>query len=72
MVLWIEYLFGSLSDIILKVRPVATYELQKIRDHATLISFLYPAQNQDLIKELAAKKLNAFGKLTNTFLRIIC
>ena len=31
------------------------------RDEATLFSFLYPGQNPDLIKALAARKLTAFG-----------
>ncbi|XP_045489395.1 NAD(P) transhydrogenase, mitochondrial-like [Pieris rapae] len=49
------------SDIVLKVRPVATNEIQNIKYQGTLISFLYPAQNQELIKELSAKKINAFA-----------
>lgn len=31
------------------------------RDEGTLYSFLYPAQNQDLIDALAKKKITAFG-----------
>jgi NAD/NADP transhydrogenase alpha subunit len=31
------------------------------RDEGTLYSFLYPAQNPDLIAALAKKKLTAFG-----------
>lgn len=50
------------ADIILKVRPLVSNEVQSVRDEGTLISFLYPAQNQELIKQLAAKKVNAFGK----------
>lgn len=49
-------------DIILKVRPLVDTEIQHVRDEGALISFLYPAQNQDLIKKLAAKKVDAFGK----------
>lgn len=56
-------------DIILKVRPLVNSEVQNVRDEGTLISFLYPAQNQDLIKQLAAKKVNAFGKL---YMKYIC
>lgn len=49
-------------DIILKVRPLTEGEIQNVQDESTLISFLYPAQNQNLIQKLAAKKVNAFGK----------
>ncbi|XP_063373910.1 NAD(P) transhydrogenase, mitochondrial-like [Cydia amplana] len=49
------------SDIVLKVRPLLDNELPNVRDESTLISFLYPAQNQDLIKKLAGKRINAFA-----------
>ncbi|XP_052753684.1 NAD(P) transhydrogenase, mitochondrial-like [Galleria mellonella] len=49
------------SDIILKVRPLVDTEIQNVQDEGTLISFLYPAQNQDLIKKLGVKKVNAFA-----------
>lgn len=49
-------------DIILKVRPLIDNEVQNIQDESSIISFLYPAQNQDLIKKLSAKKVNAFGE----------
>lgn len=49
------------TDIVLKVRPLLEQEVQNIKDESTLISFLYPAQNKDLIEKLAAKKINAFG-----------
>ncbi|CAH2099812.1 unnamed protein product [Euphydryas editha] len=49
------------SNIILKVRPLAENEVQNLPDKSTLISFLYPAQNQSLIQKLANKKVNAFA-----------
>lgn len=60
------------SDIILKVRPLVDTEIQNVQDEGTLISFLYPAQNQDLVKKLAAKKVNAFGKLVYSNLTFFC
>lgn len=51
-----------ISDIILKVRPLIDKEVQNVRAEGTLISLLYPAQNQELIKKLSAKNVNAFGK----------
>ncbi|XP_041974230.1 NAD(P) transhydrogenase, mitochondrial [Aricia agestis] len=49
------------SNIILKVRPIAENEIQNVQEESTLISFMYPAQNQNLIHKLAAKKINAFA-----------
>lgn len=56
----------------MKVRPLVDNEMQNVRDEGALISFLYPAQNQDLIKKLAAKKVDAFGKIPRTILIILC
>merc|ERR1719192_162405 len=49
------------SDIVLKVRQPSKEEAPKFKEGGTLYSFLYPAQNKDLIKALADKKLTAFG-----------
>lgn len=49
------------SDIVLKVRAPNDKELPLFKDNATLISFLYPKQNPDLVEKLAAHKLNAFA-----------
>jgi NAD(P) transhydrogenase len=38
-------------------------EVGQFKDGGTLISFLYPGQNKDLVDQLLAKKLTAFGKL---------
>lgn len=38
-------------------------ELPLIKDRSTLISFVYPGQNADLVKKLAEKKITLFGKL---------
>ncbi|MEE9157371.1 MAG: Re/Si-specific NAD(P)(+) transhydrogenase subunit alpha [Gammaproteobacteria bacterium] len=50
------------SDIILKVRPPETHpelcvdEVELLQDGGTLISFIWPAQNKELMKRLAAKR----------------
>jgi hypothetical protein len=49
------------SDIVLKVRAPTDKELPLFKDNATLISFLYPKQNQDLVEKLATHNLNAFA-----------
>lgn len=49
------------TDIVLKVRQPAELEIPQLREASTLISFLYPAQNKDLIDKLAQRKINAFA-----------
>ncbi|XP_014675964.1 PREDICTED: NAD(P) transhydrogenase, mitochondrial-like [Priapulus caudatus] len=49
------------SDIVLKVRAPAAAELPLLRQNGTLISFVYPAQNKELVDQLAAKKITLFG-----------
>ncbi|KAK6623224.1 hypothetical protein RUM43_009076 [Polyplax serrata] len=49
------------SDIILKVRQPMDTETDKFKTGSTLISFLYPTQNKDLINKLSTKQLNAFA-----------
>lgn len=50
------------SDIVLKVRQPLDNEIPMMKENATLVSFLYPAQNKDLVGKLAERKINAFGK----------
>lgn len=49
------------QDITMKLRQPSIEEAALLRDNATLYSFLYPAQNKDLIDALAAKNVTAFG-----------
>ncbi|KAH8808487.1 NAD(P) transhydrogenase, alpha chain [Xylogone sp. PMI_703] len=53
------------SDIILKVRAPtfegAENEVDLMKNGSTLISFLYPAQNKQLVEKLSAKGANSFG-----------
>jgi H+-translocating NAD(P) transhydrogenase subunit alpha len=44
------------ADIVFKVRAPSAEELGLMRDGATLVSFIWPAQNPDLMKALAARK----------------
>jgi len=44
------------ADIVLKVRPPEPDEVEQVREGGTLISFLYPAQNEALVAKLAARK----------------
>ena len=44
------------GNIILKVRPPEPEEIELLTEDKTLISFIYPAQNPDLLAQLAEKK----------------
>ena len=44
------------ADIIFKVRGPASEEVALIKEGQTLVSFIWPAQNPELLKQLAAKK----------------
>lgn len=49
------------SDLVLKVRQPSPEEVQKFREQGTLFSYLYPAQNMDLIEQMQAKKMTVFA-----------
>jgi NAD(P) transhydrogenase subunit alpha len=49
------------ADIVLKVRPPEEAEVGQLREGATLISFLYPGQNEALVAKLAARKLTVLA-----------
>ncbi|XP_039983284.1 NAD(P) transhydrogenase, mitochondrial-like [Xiphias gladius] len=46
--------FGS--DLVLKVRAPSLSETDLLRPKTTLVSFIYPAQNQELIKKLSERQ----------------
>lgn len=54
----------SSSDIIFKVRAPNDTEIELLKEGQTLISFLAPAQNPELLSTLAAKKVNALAMET--------
>eukprot|EP00116_Pleurobrachia_bachei_P010722 sb/3470984/ len=49
------------SDIVAKVRAPLTEEVALLKDKSTLISFVYPAQNPELLTTLQEKKATVFG-----------
>ncbi|GAB0093708.1 NAD(P) transhydrogenase, mitochondrial [Sergentomyia squamirostris] len=49
------------ADILLKVRQPTVEEVPQLKPDSTVISFLYPAQNKDLVNEMAKRKINAFA-----------
>ena len=44
------------SDIVFKVRPPTSAEVGLMREGGTLVGFIWPAQNPELMQQLAAKK----------------
>ncbi len=49
------------TDIVMKVRAVTSEEADKMSAGTTVISFFWPAQNEELLNELADKKLNVIA-----------
>ena len=49
------------SDIVFKVRAPTAEEVALMHEGQTLIGFLWPAQNPDLIQQLAVKKVTALS-----------
>ena len=47
------------ADIILKVQAVTEQEIDLLHEDQVTLSYLYPAQNPDLLQKLADKKVNA-------------
>lgn len=51
----------STADIVLKVRSPADAEIERIKEGQTIISFVQPAQNKDLVEKIANKKATLFA-----------
>ncbi|MCB2022351.1 MAG: Re/Si-specific NAD(P)(+) transhydrogenase subunit alpha, partial [Burkholderiaceae bacterium] len=49
------------SDIVFKVRPPSSDEVALMREGATLIGFIWPAQNTELMQQLAARKVTVLA-----------
>lgn len=47
------------SDIVLKVKEPTVEEVGMMKEGLVMLSYLWPAQNQELLKKLAEKKVNA-------------
>ncbi|MCL4779165.1 MAG: Re/Si-specific NAD(P)(+) transhydrogenase subunit alpha [Gammaproteobacteria bacterium] len=49
------------SDLVFKVRAPTAAEIAQIRPGTTLISFIWPAQNPELMQQLAARKITVLA-----------
>jgi len=49
------------SDIIFKVNAPTDPEIEQMKQGATLVSFIWPAQNPELLKKLEAKKISVIA-----------
>jgi len=63
-----KFLVLMLTDILdlpcrfdVKVRPPTLPEVEKLAGGSTLVSFLWPAQNTQLLDELVKRNITAFG-----------
>jgi NAD(P) transhydrogenase subunit alpha len=45
------------ADIVLKLRPPTLDEVGQLREGGTLISYIYPAENEELVAKLAERKV---------------
>lgn len=46
----------SRADVVFKVRPPTAQEVQMLREGAMLVGFVWPAQNPELMQQLAARR----------------
>jgi hypothetical protein len=49
------------SDLIYKINPPSDAEIAMMKDGATLVSFIYPGLNPDLVKKLSGRKINVLA-----------
>lgn len=49
------------ADILLKVRPPTAEEIKNMKKNQTLVSFMYPSQNKDIVEKLKEANVTAFG-----------
>jgi H+-translocating NAD(P) transhydrogenase subunit alpha len=49
------------SDIVLKVRPPELHEAEMLREGACLIGFIWPAENESLLRKLAERRVSAIA-----------
>lgn len=49
------------ADIIMKVQPPTSDEVDLFKDGATLVSFVYPLGNLELVEKLAGRKVTTFA-----------
>jgi NAD/NADP transhydrogenase alpha subunit len=51
------------SDIVFKVRGPTSEEVGLMREGGTLIGFIWPAQNPELMQQLTAKKVTCWPSM---------
>ena len=49
------------ANVLVKVRPPEEAEIKRFRKNQTVISFFYPAANEDLMEQAAKKKANVIA-----------
>ncbi len=51
----------AMADIVFKVRAPDAGEITRVREGSTLVSFIWPAQNPELMQQLAARKVTVLA-----------
>ncbi|MCA8938821.1 MAG: Re/Si-specific NAD(P)(+) transhydrogenase subunit alpha [Planctomycetes bacterium] len=51
----------SSCDLLVKINVPEAEEIQGMKEGATLVSFLWPMENQEIVKQLVEKKISAFA-----------
>ena len=49
------------ADVVLKVRPPQESEISNLKEGSTLVSFLYPGQNKELVSKIKDKNVTSFA-----------
>lgn len=49
------------ADLIFKVNAPSDAEIEQIKDGATVVSFIWPAQNPELVEKLSKRKINVMA-----------
>ena len=49
------------ADLIFKVNAPSDAEIEQIKDGATVVSFIWPAQNPELVEKISKRKINVMA-----------
>lgn len=51
----------TIAEIVLKVQPLTEQEISMLKPDVVVLSYLWPAQNQELLKKLAEARINSIA-----------
>jgi NAD(P) transhydrogenase subunit alpha len=56
-----RHIIYAKADVLVKVQPPSVDEAKLLKEGAALVSFLYPADNLEVVRTLAARRVSAFA-----------